>query len=165
LLDDLLDEVVSLILVHSELDMNTLVLQGGGNPRWSIGGIENDGDGRGIAAVSSFQESQKRTAGFLQRRRFLSASEQTQGMKQVVAVDQVEHSPQASTEQKSARDDTTSGGGKAHSQGSARDVAELSRIMETQEKNKNNRLRATELGISRMTLYKKMHKYGLMAAG
>jgi transcriptional regulator with PAS, ATPase and Fis domain len=33
------------------------------------------------------------------------------------------------------------------------------------ERNGNNRLRAAaELGISRMTLYKKLHKLGLMAA-
>jgi DNA-binding protein Fis len=32
-------------------------------------------------------------------------------------------------------------------------------------KNNNNRLRtAAELGISRMSLYKKLHKYGLMEA-
>jgi DNA-binding NtrC family response regulator len=44
--------------------------------------------------------------------------------------------------------------------------AEVSRILEALEKHKNNRLRAAaELGISRMALYKKLHKYGLMGAG
>jgi DNA-binding NtrC family response regulator len=43
--------------------------------------------------------------------------------------------------------------------------AERDRITEALEKNKNNRLRAAaELGISRMTLYKKLHKFHLMAA-
>jgi two-component system, NtrC family, response regulator AtoC len=41
--------------------------------------------------------------------------------------------------------------------------AELARITEALEKHSNNRLRAAgELGISRMTLYKKLYKYGLM---
>jgi transcriptional regulator with PAS, ATPase and Fis domain len=41
--------------------------------------------------------------------------------------------------------------------------AEMSRITEALEKHNNNRLRAaSELGISRMTLYKKLYKYGLM---
>ena len=41
--------------------------------------------------------------------------------------------------------------------------AELARITEALEKHSNNRLRAaSELGISRMTLYKKLYKYGLM---
>lgn len=41
--------------------------------------------------------------------------------------------------------------------------AELTRIIEALEKHGNNRLRAAcELGISRMTLYKKLYKYGLM---
>ncbi len=41
--------------------------------------------------------------------------------------------------------------------------AELARISEALEKHGNNRLRAAgELGISRMTLYKKLYKYGLM---
>jgi DNA-binding NtrC family response regulator len=43
--------------------------------------------------------------------------------------------------------------------------AELTRILEALRRHKNNRLRAAaELGISRMTLYKKLHKYGLMGA-
>jgi DNA-binding NtrC family response regulator len=43
--------------------------------------------------------------------------------------------------------------------------AEMVRIMEVLERNGNNRLRtAAELGISRMSLYKKLHKYGLMKA-
>jgi two-component system response regulator HydG len=43
--------------------------------------------------------------------------------------------------------------------------AEIARIMEVLAKHHNNRLRtALELGISRMTLYKKLHKYGLMGA-
>ena len=41
--------------------------------------------------------------------------------------------------------------------------AELARITEALEKHGNNRLRAAcDLGISRMTLYKKLYKYGLM---
>ena len=41
--------------------------------------------------------------------------------------------------------------------------AEFARITEALEKHSNNRLRAAnELGISRMTLYKKLYKYGLM---
>ena len=41
--------------------------------------------------------------------------------------------------------------------------AEFARITEALEKHSNNRLRAaSELGISRMTLYKKLYKYGLM---
>jgi DNA-binding NtrC family response regulator len=44
--------------------------------------------------------------------------------------------------------------------------AELARISEALRKHSNNRLRAaSELGISRMTLYKKLYKYGLMKAG
>jgi DNA-binding NtrC family response regulator len=44
--------------------------------------------------------------------------------------------------------------------------AELLRITAALRRHKNNRLRAAaELGISRMTLYKKLHKYGLIAAG
>jgi two-component system response regulator HydG len=47
--------------------------------------------------------------------------------------------------------------------GEAKEVAEASRIREALKRNKNNRLRAAaELGISRMTLYKKLHRYGLM---
>jgi two-component system response regulator HydG len=43
--------------------------------------------------------------------------------------------------------------------------AEASRIAEALDRHGNNRLRAAaELGISRMTLYKKLHKYGLMNA-
>jgi two-component system, NtrC family, response regulator HydG len=41
--------------------------------------------------------------------------------------------------------------------------AEVHRITQAMLQNGNNRLRvAAELGISRMTLYKKLHKYGLM---
>jgi len=41
--------------------------------------------------------------------------------------------------------------------------AEAQRIARALEKHNNNRLRAAaELGISRMTLYKKLHRYGLM---
>jgi DNA-binding NtrC family response regulator len=41
--------------------------------------------------------------------------------------------------------------------------AEVRRILEALEKHKNNRLRAAaELGISRVGLYKKLHRYGLM---
>ncbi|HEU5116434.1 MAG TPA: sigma-54 dependent transcriptional regulator [Isosphaeraceae bacterium] len=44
-----------------------------------------------------------------------------------------------------------------------KDRAEASRIREALHRHRNNRLRAAaELGISRMTLYKKLHKYGLM---
>jgi DNA-binding NtrC family response regulator len=43
------------------------------------------------------------------------------------------------------------------------DDAELNRITDALQRHRNNRLRtAAELGISRMTLYKKLHKYGLM---
>jgi DNA-binding NtrC family response regulator len=45
----------------------------------------------------------------------------------------------------------------------SRNEAEVQRIVEALERNKNNRLRtAAELGISRMSLYKKLYKYGLM---
>ena len=45
----------------------------------------------------------------------------------------------------------------------AKDDAELARITEALKRHQNNRLRAAaDLGISRMTLYKKLHKYGLM---
>jgi DNA-binding NtrC family response regulator len=44
-----------------------------------------------------------------------------------------------------------------------REEAEILRITEALRKHKNNRLRAAaELGISRMGLYKKLHKYGLI---
>jgi DNA-binding NtrC family response regulator len=47
----------------------------------------------------------------------------------------------------------------------SREEAELGRINEALRKHGNNRLRAAaELGISRMGLYKKLHKYGLIAA-
>jgi DNA-binding NtrC family response regulator len=47
----------------------------------------------------------------------------------------------------------------------SKDRAELSLITQALERNGHNRLRAAaELGISRMTLYKKLHKYGLMGA-
>src|SRR5262249_36499805 len=47
----------------------------------------------------------------------------------------------------------------------SRERTELWRITEALERNGRNRLRAAaELGISRMTLYKKLHKYGLMGA-
>jgi DNA-binding NtrC family response regulator len=47
----------------------------------------------------------------------------------------------------------------------SRERTELSQITEALERNGHNRLRAAaELGISRMTLYKKLHKYGLMGA-
>ena len=43
---------------------------------------------------------------------------------------------------------------------------ELQCIVEALRKHGNNRLRAAaELGISRMALYKKLHKYGLMDNG
>jgi DNA-binding NtrC family response regulator len=43
------------------------------------------------------------------------------------------------------------------------DDAELVRITDALQRHRNNRLRAAaELGISRMTLYKKLHKHGLM---
>jgi DNA-binding NtrC family response regulator len=46
-----------------------------------------------------------------------------------------------------------------------KDDAELNRITVALQRHQNNRLRAAaELGISRMTLYKKLHKYGLMGA-
>jgi DNA-binding protein Fis len=41
----------------------------------------------------------------------------------------------------------------------------MARITEVLVKHGNNRLRAAiELGISRMTLYKKLHKYGMIGA-
>jgi two-component system response regulator HydG len=47
----------------------------------------------------------------------------------------------------------------------SKDQAELALISDALVRNGNNRLRAAaELGISRMTLYKKLHKYGLMQA-
>jgi transcriptional regulator with PAS, ATPase and Fis domain len=47
----------------------------------------------------------------------------------------------------------------------ARGNAETLLILEALRKNGNNRLRAArELGISRRTLYKKLHRYGLMEA-
>ena len=46
----------------------------------------------------------------------------------------------------------------------AKEEAEILRIREALRKHGNNRLRAAaELGISRMGLYKKLHKHGLMA--
>jgi DNA-binding NtrC family response regulator len=47
----------------------------------------------------------------------------------------------------------------------AKGEAEAQRIAQALQKHKNNRLRAAaELGISRMTLYKKLHRYGLLWA-
>ena len=47
-----------------------------------------------------------------------------------------------------------------------KEKAEAMQITEALERNQNNRLRtAAELGISRMTLYTKLRRYGLMAAG
>jgi two-component system response regulator AtoC len=47
----------------------------------------------------------------------------------------------------------------------SKDQTELAIISQALERNSHNRLRAAaELGISRMTLYKKLHKYGLMGA-
>jgi two-component system response regulator HupR/HoxA len=44
----------------------------------------------------------------------------------------------------------------------SKEAAEVLRIKEALAKHHNNRLRAaSELGISRMGLYKKLHKYGL----
>ncbi|HYV40039.1 MAG TPA: helix-turn-helix domain-containing protein, partial [Gemmataceae bacterium] len=46
--------------------------------------------------------------------------------------------------------------------GKTKENAEIMRITEALLKHRNNRLRAAaELGISRMALYKKLHKYGL----
>jgi two-component system response regulator HupR/HoxA len=45
----------------------------------------------------------------------------------------------------------------------SKELAEMQRIKEALAKHKNNRLRAAgELGISRMGLYKKLHKYGMV---
>jgi transcriptional regulator with PAS, ATPase and Fis domain len=45
----------------------------------------------------------------------------------------------------------------------AREAAEIQRIVQALEKHSNNRLRvAAELGISRMGLYKKLRRYGLI---
>jgi DNA-binding NtrC family response regulator len=47
-----------------------------------------------------------------------------------------------------------------------KEEAEAQRIAQALQKHDNNRLRAAEeLGISRMTLYKKLRRYGLMATG
>jgi DNA-binding NtrC family response regulator len=47
----------------------------------------------------------------------------------------------------------------------AKDDAERFRITDALRRHQNNRLRAAaELGISRMTLYKKLHKYGMMGS-
>jgi two-component system response regulator PilR (NtrC family) len=47
-----------------------------------------------------------------------------------------------------------------------KEKAEAARILQALQRHNNNRLRtAVELGISRMTLYKKMHRYGLMRPG
>lgn len=52
-----------------------------------------------------------------------------------------------------------------HTLADAKQAAEAARIAQALARNHNNRLRAAaELGISRMTLYKKMHIYGLMDA-
>jgi transcriptional regulator with PAS, ATPase and Fis domain len=46
----------------------------------------------------------------------------------------------------------------------SKEAVELTRIRDALRKHDNNRLRAAaELGISRMTLYTKLHKYGLMS--
>jgi DNA-binding NtrC family response regulator len=53
----------------------------------------------------------------------------------------------------------------ARSLAESKDRAERSLIAQALERNGRNRLRAAaDLGISRMTLYKKLHKYGLMGA-
>jgi DNA-binding NtrC family response regulator len=45
----------------------------------------------------------------------------------------------------------------------AKEEAEAARIVAALERHNNNRLRAAaELGVSRMTLYKKLHRYGLI---
>jgi transcriptional regulator with PAS, ATPase and Fis domain len=47
----------------------------------------------------------------------------------------------------------------------ARGKLEAARITAALRKHRNNRFRAAaELGISRMTLYRKLHKYGLINA-
>jgi two-component system response regulator HydG len=59
----------------------------------------------------------------------------------------------------------TDGPEKLHSLNSAREEAEMKRIYAALQKHRNNRQKAAaELGISRMGLYKKMHKYGLLTA-
>jgi DNA-binding NtrC family response regulator len=55
------------------------------------------------------------------------------------------------------------GGMPAATIGKACEDAEIARIRQALHRNNNNRLRAaSELGISRVTLYKKLHRYGLM---
>ncbi len=54
-------------------------------------------------------------------------------------------------------------GPQANQLAEARGVAEMQRLTDALNRNKNNRCRAAiELGISRVTLYKKLHKYGLV---
>jgi two-component system response regulator HydG len=58
------------------------------------------------------------------------------------------------------------GGGAGARLEDARGLAEAAHIEEVLSRNNNNRLRAAaELGISRMTLYKKLQKYGLASVG
>jgi two-component system response regulator HydG len=57
------------------------------------------------------------------------------------------------------------GSASAASLGQVRREAEAARIAEALERHGNNRLRAAaDLGISRMTLYQKLHKYGLIGS-
>jgi DNA-binding NtrC family response regulator len=61
--------------------------------------------------------------------------------------------------------DHAPGSGVAPTLAQSKQDAEVRRILEALRKNGNNRRRAAaELGISRMALYKKLHKYGLMDA-
>jgi DNA-binding NtrC family response regulator len=60
--------------------------------------------------------------------------------------------------------DRLNGSTSAASLGQVRSEAEASRIAEALDRHGNNRKRAAaDLGISRMTLYQKLHKYGMIA--
>jgi two-component system response regulator HydG len=71
------------------------------------------------------------------------------------------HVPVASA--KSAERDTVTADVSSGSLNQAKEAVEIQRIIQALKKHSNNRLRvAAELGISRMGLYKKLHRYGLL---